>query len=249
VNNYEIEVYFAASSWVFYSAPVYPLLPRNEYLALPELCTLTTATIHSNSTNCTASTRVQFTLNKVVDTVSVTRDSTTLVEGVDYEIVVASWKGCHNVIHFLTNQPAGTITITYYKPTGSAKGYYLANLDWSEWMYSIGPYYPISIIKGIGGVATLNCNPSFFMQTPPLGEIDWMWNWVGTTKPRSGYFQIFVYDAVKLLAAYCSRGDAVPSSNWFPGADIDPTDLCHVGLYDAVLILNKYGQKFGTPPP
>jgi hypothetical protein len=37
-------------------------------------------------------------------------------------------------------------------------------------------------------------------------------------------------------------------SNWFPGADIDSYDLCHVGLYDAVQLLGKYGTKFGTPP-
>lgn len=252
VNDYCLEVYFVDKSIWFYTSPTYPLLPRNEYL--PLFCGTDSATVVSDGTNCTAGTEVQFTPGSEVDSsaidiISVTHSASgALVEGVDYTIEVVSPKKCHNVIHFLKDQAAGTITINYYKRTQPTTGYYLGGQDWKLWMYSIGPYYPIAVEPTLG-YASLNCNPSHFLESIPLGEIDFMWNWQGTTKPRSGYFQIFVYDAVKLLGAYCSRGDAVPSANWFPGADIDPTDLCHVGLYDAVILLGKYGQKFGSPPP
>jgi hypothetical protein len=54
---------------------------------------------------------------------------------------------------------------------------------------------------------------------------------------------------VKALGAYCSHGDGIPDTNWFPGADIDPTDIGHVGLYDMVIINTNYGKQFGIPPP
>jgi len=237
VNDYEIEVYFVTKSIWFYDAPVYPLLYRDEYLTL--LCGETSASFDSDGTNLTACTEYQFTNDQVVDIVSVHRDGTPLIDGVDYEILATGY--AHNTIHFLKNQPAGTITIVYYYPTVDPKGYYLGNKDWSLWMYSIGPYYPIDIIPGVGGVATLNCNTNFFMETPTLGEIDWVWYWIGTTKPRSGHYQVNMFDYVKLMSAWNSRGDGVPSSNWFPGADIDPTDLCHVGLFDAVLVITAMG--------
>jgi ABC-type transport system substrate-binding protein len=129
------------------------------------------------------------------------------------------------------------------------KGYYLADLDWDLTFYSLGTHYPTEMYRGVGGCVTLKSNPTHFLSDSPLGEIDWMWYWSGTTKPRSGYYQINLYDAVTLLTAYGTRGDGVPPSNWFPGADIDSYDLCHVGLYDAVILLTNYGKKFGTPPP
>lgn len=129
------------------------------------------------------------------------------------------------------------------------KGYYLADLDWDLTFYSLGTHYPTEMYKGIGGCVTLKSNPTHFLNDSPLGEIDWMWYWSGTTKPRSGYYQINLYDAVTLLTAYGTRGDGIPPPNWEPGADIDAYDLCHIGLYDAVTLLSKYGTKFGTPPP
>jgi len=108
-------------------------------------------------------------------------------------------------------------------------------------------YMVTGSVEGVGGYLSLEPNSYFFLNTPPFGEIDWAWYWTGTTKPRSGYYEVDLYDAVRLLVAYCSRGDGVPSANWFPGADIDPYDLCHVGLYDAVQMLSKYGQKQGAP--
>jgi len=99
-----------------------------------------------------------------------------------------------------------------------------------------------------GGWVSFNCNPTHFLGAPPLGEIDWSWTWDSGPKPRSGYYQVNIYDAVMLLKAYCTRGDSIPHPNWEPGADIDAYDLCHIGLYDAVTLLSRYAERFGTPP-
>ena len=172
-----------------------------------------------------------------------------MVEGVDFEILATGAPGYHHRIHLLTNLTIGTVTINYYSPTVTPYGYYLGGLDWTQTFYSVGPYYPTSITSGVGGSAIFNCVSSFFLETPPLGEIDWKWTFTGTSKPRSGYYQINLFDAVTLLKAYGSSGYGVPDTNWFPGADLNPTDLGRVGLYDAVTVISKYGTKWGTPPP
>lgn len=250
VNDYQIEFYFSSKSMWFYGAPPYPLVSRVEWLAA--LCGTTSATFASDGTNCSASTMYEFTTtDKVVEIINVTRGATLLIEGVDYEILAAgSPTFMRNIIHFLVNQPAGTITVNYYESTVDPHGYFIGGLPWTTTWYGVGgAYYPINILTGVGGVASLGANTNYFHETPPKGEIDWMWTWQGTTKPRSGYYQVFLFDAVKLLGAYCARGDTTPPVNWFPGADIDASDLCHVGLFDAVSLLGDYGLKYGTPPP
>ena len=248
VDDFTIEVYFDSMSiWHVYS-PTGPLLPKDEYLNM--LCGASSANFYSDGTNCTASTKYIFTDEQVLHVISADINGTPLVEGVDFEIYATGpHRHTHNDIHLLNDMPEGTVTVNYYTPTADPHGFYLADLDWSLTMYSIGPYYPVDIAPGVGGYAILNCNPSFFPETPPLGEIDWKWTWVGTTKPRSGYYQVNLFDALLLLKAYGSRGDGVPDPNWFAGADIDPTEIGHVGLYDAVTILHKYGTKWGEPPP
>jgi len=264
VNDYEIEFYFSSKSMWFYSAPPYPLMPGNEWIAT-SLIKASSDTFTSDGSN--ANTTVPITLpkqEKIVRMISADRAGTPLVEGVDYEVMATgkpTYK--HDIIHFLVNQPAGLITFHYYIPDHSPKGFTIGDLDWkTTWYGTGGPYYVINLIPGAGGVANLGANTNFWHETPPKGEIDWMWTWTGgsTTPvddhtpatppyPHSGYYQVYLFDAVKLLGAYCARGDALPPGNWFPGADIDSSDLCHVGLFDAVTLLGNYGYKYGTPPP
>jgi len=245
LDDFTIEVYFDSQSIFHAYSPIEPLLPKDEYLSL--LCGASSASFYSDGTNCTASTKYIFTDEQVIHIISAEVDGTPLLEGVHFEIFA---KGdTHNEIHFLTDLPEGTVTINYHTPSVDPHGYYLADIDWTQTFYSLGPYYPTSITPGAGGSAIFNCTPSFFLETPPLGEIDWMWTWTGTTRPRSGYFQVNLYDAVHLLKAYGSSGYGVPDANWFPGADLEATDMGHVGLYDAVTVLSKYGAKWGTPPP
>jgi len=248
VDDFTIEVCFDTKAiWLQYS-PTGPLLPKDEYI--PLLCGTNSKSFYSDGTNCSESTKYVFTDDQVLQVISADIDGTPLVEGVYFEIfATGSPNYTHNEIHFLKTLTNGTVTINYYTPTVDPDGYYLGDLDWTLTFYSIGPYYPIDIEPGVGGHVILNCNPSHFLGAPVLGEIDWRWNWVGTTSPRSGYYQVNLYDAVMLLKAYGSSGYDVPDPNWLPGADLDPTQLGHVGLYDAVTILHKYGTKWGQPPP
>jgi hypothetical protein len=176
-----------------------------------------------------------------------------LVEGVDYEIFGTMEPDyTHNKIHWLRAlAPDETIVFWYYTPNAASPpaGFYLCGLPWQQTMYSLGPYYVIDIVPGVGGNATMNCVDSHFIGAPPLGEIDWMWYWNTGPYPRTGYYQVNLYDAVALLKAYGTRGNICPiSPDWNPGADIDPYDLSYVYLYDAVMLLTKYGRKFGIPP-
>ncbi len=252
VNDFTLEVYFdTASIWLVY-APTYPLLPKYEYIGAG-LCRQSLPVILPIPDPIDPSTKMILpTEDTIVQMISaISNLEGPLVQGVDYEIFATGtpdWG--HNEVHWLRPMPGGDVVTFVFWTTDPpiASGVYLGGLPWQQTWYSIGPYYPILLSPGVGGKAQFNCNPSHFLGAPPLGEIDWMWTWVGTTKPRSGYFQVFLFDAVRLLGSYCARGDGVFDTAWFPGADIDPTDLCHVGLYDAVTVLGKYGQKFGIPP-
>jgi hypothetical protein len=118
-------------------------------------------------------------------------------------------------------------------------------------MYSIGTYYPVSMTRDpplAGDTISLARNEYFFLEMPILGEIDWAWKWSGSTKPRPGNYKIELFDIVRATSAYCTRGDSIFNPNYFPGADIDPSDLCHIGMFDLVSITAKYGKTFGEPP-
>jgi len=249
IDDFCIEVYFDVQSmWTVHWIEQIPLLPKYEYLEL--LCGQRLVELVIDYP-VFPSEKMIFTEDQVIQVIEVWKmpEGIRLVEGVDFEIFATGPPDyCHNEIHWLRPlEPGEMIQILYWTPALDPHGYYLANLHWSLTWYTLGAYYPIDIVPGIGGWALFNCNPTHFLGAPPLGEIDWVWYWVGTTRPRSGYYQVNLYDAVMLLKAYCSRGDGIPPPNWFPGADLDASDLCHIGLYDAVTVLSKYGRKFGTP--
>jgi ABC-type transport system substrate-binding protein len=249
LDDSTVEVYFDYQSmWAPYGiGEKIPVLPKDEHLNL--LCGTSSANFYSDGTNCTASTRFLLSDEQIVQVISAEVNGEPLVEGVNFEIfATGSPNYAHKEIHLLTDLPEGTVTINYYTPTVDPHGYYLGDLDWTQTFYSLGPYYPTSVTSGVGGSAIFNCVSSFFLETPPLGEIDWIWTWTGTTRPRSGYYQINLFDAVKLLTSYGSSGYGTPDTNWFPGADLNPNDPGRITLYDAVTVISKYGTKWGTPP-
>ncbi len=234
----ELQVYFDSQSYWFYTAPTYPLLTKAELLD----------PLNAQTTEAWAQVgTAKYTLaNNVVSVVGCTLDGVPLFEGVDYRIDAGYTLGSH--VGFVPlHDLDGALSITYWYADIPATGFYLAGLPWQSTMYSLGTHYPVSVTTdppGIGDTFVLNKNPNFFLETPVLGEIDWHWYWVGTTKPRSGYYKIDIFDVVKAAFAYCSRGDGAYNPKYFPGADIDPTDLCHIGIYDIVTILSTYGQTF-----
>jgi len=65
---------------------------------------------------------------------------------------------------------------------------------------------------------------------------------------NDGYYAINIYDVVLVAGAYGSQGTAIPSPNWFAGADLaKPMGL--INIYDVVTVTGKYGMKWGSPPP
>jgi hypothetical protein len=201
----------------------------------------------------------------VVQLINATYDSTPIYEHTNFEIRSGYDNYCHGVF-VNKNVPEGqTIVLWYWKAkydpvTGSgAGGYYLGgNLGytWRDTMYSYGTHYPISITAGVGGVASLDKNPWFFCSTPLLGETNWVWvwdapaqnyeNWHNTsqTHPIHGFYRIDILDVVRATGAYCHRGDGVYDPLYFPGADLDDYDPCHIGILDLVTITGKYAQTF-----
>jgi len=243
----EFIVYFDDYSYWFYSAPTYPLLAPKEVL-IQKLCGQTTEEWDQVGTT------MHLLTNPVVQVVSCTLTNSTgtypLKEGKDY-IIVAGYDLSKHIGFQPLRDLTGHIVITYWYPDKPATGFYLAGLPWQETMYSLGTHYPVSMTTdppGIGDIIALKKNPAFFLEVPPLGEVDWAWEWIGTTKPRSGQYAIRIYDVVKATAAYCTRGDGEYNPRWFPGADLDSSDLCHIGIYDVVLIVGKFGRTFGKPP-
>jgi hypothetical protein len=250
INDYTIEVYFDSQSMFHKYSPTAPLLCKPALL--DPLCKQCSCEVVITEPRVPSDKDI-LACGSIVQMISAIKmpEGTPLIEGVDYEIFGTMEPDyTHNEIHWLRPlAPGETVIFTFWCPDQAPTGTYLGGLDWSNTLYSTGPYYIVNVDPEVGGYAILNCVDSHFLGAPPLGEIDWMWYWNEGPYPRSGYYQVNLYDAVTLLKAYCARGDNCPvPSNWFPGADIDSYDLCHVGLYDAVQLLGKYGTKFGTPP-
>jgi hypothetical protein len=92
----------------------------------------------------------------------------------------------------------------------------------------------------MGDNLTLHKNLYYYVETPLLGEIDWV------RKPNGG-FKIDIYDVVLAAGAYGSQGIGVPDAHWLPGADVAPPGGV-IDIYDIVTITGKYGQAFDLPP-
>jgi hypothetical protein len=248
LDDFTIEVYFdSLSIWHKYN-PTGPILPKYELLAT----TLLTTEVYEWHVEVPINPSDKVVLPpymvQIIDVIKLPEEIP-LIEGVDFIVERSLTDHCHNRIHWLRPlEPSETIIFTFWAPTGDPHGTFLGNLPWEETMYTLGPYVPIALAVGVGEQAILDCNPTHFLGAPPLGEIDWVWYWDQGPKPRTGYYQINLFDAVTLLKAYGTRGDGVPPANWEPGADLDQFQPCQVALYDAVLLLTNYGVKFGIPP-
>jgi ABC-type transport system substrate-binding protein len=249
VDDYTIEYYFDDASYWFYTLPQYPTLARNELI--DKLCTT-----NSVSFDGPVSEGTRFKLATTDQIVQVT-SAGGLVEGVDFIIFGGHEDYEHNWIWILKDLPAGMYTIEYYTPNLDPHGYYLAGLDWTETWYSFGPFYLVDVAPGVDGYALLNKNPYYWMGTPPLGETDWRWLWdtpggipgPENPGPDSGHYEIDIYDVVKATASYCHYGSGPYDPQYFPGGDLDTSDLGHVGIYDIVIIMGVYGTSWGAPPP
>jgi hypothetical protein len=276
VDDYTIEYYFDDASYWFTYAPQYPIWPKYEFEdpslgLLRESC----ATIVSDGSNLVYCNPLELSADQVVQVINATLDGTPLYEGVDNDFYIFAgyeYAG-HSQIMFTstTPLPAGTFKICYYTPDADPHGYFLAGLDWHDYMYSSGPFYMIDHVEGVGGYATFNRNQYFFLETPPLGELDWVYHWVPSTygtvatppgtpggQPHEGYFQINIFDVVKAAVCYGHHGDGPFDPDYFPGADVDGTDTGMISIFDIVTVVGKtpepfnefkFNLKWGSPPP
>jgi hypothetical protein len=251
LSDYSVKVYFDDISMWFVYAPVYPLLGPSNILR-----PLLTA---EGSASFTGADLVEsppgyfeygFTSDRVVLVKNATVNGAPMTEGVDFYIRAGYDTFTHNVFVPISSFAAGdAIVINYYYaiPDGAGGSYVGGNLgyDWTDTMYAYGYHYPVSISSTS---AALNRNPYFHLETIPKGEIDFRWNYVAGAKPRQGFFKIDILDVVKCTGSYCTRGDGVYNAVYLPGADLDDTDVCHIGILDLVTITGKYANTFGRPP-
>jgi hypothetical protein len=257
IDDYTVEIYFSSVSYWFQYAATYPLLPKNEWGA--KFCTPTTYTELGASYAAGDS----LYLNEGAGHGVAQVDSIT-VGGAPYTNYWVRFNGTGdafsaNRIYF--NAPvAGDLVIHYWNITGDATGFYPgSDTDWQSISYSIGEYIMTQVTTDW---TVFKRNNYFFLQTPPLGEVDmyWWWGARDTSRPlggpRMGKMTVDIYDVTFSTVAYGSSGYMEPTTSppWFPGADLAPTytpDVPFGGLidiYDVSTILVSYGTDWGIPP-
>jgi len=164
--------------------------------------------------------------------------------GGDYSIVGGSTNGPR--IRIFKAVPAGsTLTIKYWA-RGDPLGYHPGNLGWEKTLAGTGPFYMTGFQSGVGGYATYNANPNYFMETPPKGEVDWYWFWIDSSQPRDGCYQLNIYDATFASWALDGSGKAVPTSNWLEATDI-ASPIGSIDIFDIAVLAASYDKKFGSP--
>jgi len=145
------------------------------------------------------------------------------------------------------------ITVTYWArgdPTGYAPGnlYRTDNPHVGQVWLGAGPFYVTDHVSGVGGRTIYKKNPHFFLETPPLGEIDFQWYWIEGGQPRDGYYTVDAADAAKASYAYGSSGTSAPSSNWEAGCDL-ALPLGSIDDNDVLMVTGASGMSWGSPPP
>jgi hypothetical protein len=170
--------------------------------------------------------------------------------GAPVKIVSCTDPTAQIVLGYIKVTPGATVDVTYYA-RGNAAGYFAGGLDWHQVCIGTGPYYLYDFSAGIGGYAQFKANRKHFMSTPLLGEIDWKFEWVGTTPTvptdpsRTGYWMIRIYDVVGAAAAYGSQSRYIPDAHWKAGADLALSSDGKTGkidIFDVVTATGKYNQ-------
>jgi len=262
IGPYEVELYWNAKSiWMQYNGfGRFLYTPAGAstggYKSAP-LATLQTNIFAGPLAAGTALPLLWRTVGAPVQIVSITLDGLTLTPYTDYDMIEGH-------ITILVTIPAeSSITVTYWA-RGDAEGFFPGGRsDWNNLLIGPGPWYLTEIQPGAGGWATYKANRNFFLETPPLGEIDWyhFYDDPEAPKPRSGYWLVDINDVTSAYYAYQSTGHAIPSPNWIPGADLKagpipplPGDRAgRIDVYDLSSVQGQYGVKFwiqtSDPPP
>ncbi len=258
IDDYCYEIYFVDESyWLQYSSN-YPYLPKNEWGEL--FCT--PATYSEPGAIYAAGESLYLLGDGVAQVESITVGGEVFT---DYWVRFNS-TGVYsaNRIYF-TAPVSGDLVINYLNITGDPHGYFPgSDTEWIPSSYSCGQYIPVDITKDTWAV--FKRNDYFFLETPPLGEVDWYWWWGDRDAnrpapdfpdgPRTGCFIVDIYDVTFACMSYGSTGYLEPTTipPWTPGADLAPSNTAtvpyggEVDIYDVSSILISYGTEFGHPP-
>jgi len=255
IDNSCIEVYFDVLSYwaVYWIGEQLPLIPK--HLWLDNFCEERDATVILDK-DYNPCEKLMFTEDAVVQTVNVWLDGAPLTEGVDYDIVAKN--SSHNWIHWLTPAYTGqNLTVSYWTPQIDPHGYTPGSLPWQTILVGSGMYYMTDFSPGVGGYLALRRNPLYWLETPVLGDIDFLWFWYGYDEsrridvdraPRHGCYEVNIVDFTLVGQAFGSQGTAVPSSNWFPGADV-ALSCGVIDNFDVATVVGSIGQRWGCTDP
>ena len=229
ISDYEVEIYFDTRRYWDYMVVSPQLLPMSIWLN-----TSKGLTVHHVDDVLGGAADSILGLDQPVWVNTITSNLTgTLTEWIDYR-----WERGDFVL--LSDHVGELLTIDYYQ-LGNFSGYTPGDIFWREVESGSGMYYMTGYSPGVGGNFTARRNPYYYLETPVLGEVDFVWE-------DGGYYEVTIFDIVKAAGAYGSQGIAIPDRNWFPGADLAaPGGI--IDVFDIVTIASAYGETFGAPPP
>jgi len=230
VSSHSVEIYFdTLSFWTSYLG-VAPLLPIDTWMQQPELCGRKTESFVIGL-NLTTPGKLSLSEDPVW-IASITSDGMPLTAFVDYNIASGQLK------IFTDLDPGAVVNVDYWYP-GNPLGYTPGSISWQIVFEGAGMYYATSFLPGVEGNLELKRNTNYWMETPPLGEVDFV------RKPN-GAQKIDIYDVVMAASAYGSSGFDTSDPDWFPGADLAPPGGA-VDIFDIVTIASKYGIEWDCP--
>jgi hypothetical protein len=230
VNSHMVELYFDnLSFWNSYRG-VAPIIPIDTWLQQPELCHRKMVTFVVGM-NLTAPGRLDLDEDPIWIE-EVTADGLPLTAFVDYNIIGGQLEV------FIDLDPGMVVNVDFWYPENSL-GYTPGSLPWQTIFEGAGMYYAVAFTPGVGGALELKRNTDYWMETPPLGEVDFVRKLDGTQK-------VDIYDVVMAVSAYGSSGFDMLDPDWFPGADLAPSGGI-IDIFDLVTITGKYGTIWDYP--
>lgn len=231
INSHSVEIYFdTLSFWTSYLG-VAPILPIDTWIQQPELCSWK---IESFVIGVNLTTPGKLNLSEDPIWIEwITADGMPLAAFIDFNIVSGQLE------IFADLDPGTVVNVDYWYPENPL-GYTPGSLSWQTIFEGAGMYYAVSFTPGAEGSLELKRNTNYWMETPPLGEVDFV------RKPN-GSQKVDIYDVVMAASAYGSSGFDTSDPDWFPGADLAPPSGT-VNIFDIVTVASKYGTEWDCYP-
>lgn len=230
VDDFTVEIFFDDLSCWFANAASGPLLPMDTWLQ-PPLATSTTE-IFVEGTTVTTPGPVNLG-SQPVWIESITADDIPLTMFVDFNIV----EGQLEIFQDLVDS---TVVSVDYWFSGNPAGETPGNLPWQIIFEGAGMYFPTAFTPGGGGSLTLRRNPSYWMETPSLGDVDFL-------RGFDGAYSIDIFDLVRAAQAFGTEGIGEPDVRWLPGADL-AFEGGVVNIFDIVTMAVRFGERWDRPP-